>query len=77
MSALMMEAANTSERSVNVFQTTWCNNPEESHQQGNVYEKHIKSVEVHTQYVSPSSSHHAKNLKSNLVPSVLFTCNVS
>jgi hypothetical protein len=29
--ALMMEAASTSETSVNVYQTTWCYNPEDSH----------------------------------------------
>jgi hypothetical protein len=29
--ALMMEAASTSETSVNVYQTTWRNNPEDSH----------------------------------------------
>jgi hypothetical protein len=29
--ALMMEAANTSETSVNVYQTTQCNNPEDSY----------------------------------------------
>jgi hypothetical protein len=28
---LMMEAASTSETSVNFYQTTWCNNPEDSH----------------------------------------------
>jgi hypothetical protein len=27
----MMEAANTSGMSVNVYQITWCNNPEDSH----------------------------------------------
>jgi hypothetical protein len=30
--ALMMEAARTSEMSVNFYQTTWHNNPEDSHQ---------------------------------------------
>jgi hypothetical protein len=29
--ALMMEAAGTSEMSVNFYQTTWHSNPEESH----------------------------------------------
>jgi hypothetical protein len=29
--ALMMEAASTSEISVNFYQTTWYNNPEDSH----------------------------------------------
>jgi DNA-binding IscR family transcriptional regulator len=29
--ALMMEAANTSEKSVNFYQITWRNNPEYSH----------------------------------------------
>jgi hypothetical protein len=29
--ALMMEAASTSETSVNFYQTTWRNNPEHSH----------------------------------------------
>jgi hypothetical protein len=29
--ALMMEAASTSETSVNFYQTTWRNNPEDSH----------------------------------------------
>jgi hypothetical protein len=28
---VMMEAANTSETSVNFYQTTWRNNPEDSH----------------------------------------------
>jgi hypothetical protein len=32
--ALMMEAASTPETSVNVYQTTWRNNPEGSHPQG-------------------------------------------
>jgi hypothetical protein len=31
MSALMMEAASTSETSVNFYQTTQCNNPEDNH----------------------------------------------
>jgi hypothetical protein len=31
---LMMEAANTCETSANFFQTTWRNNPEDSHLQG-------------------------------------------
>jgi hypothetical protein len=31
MIALMMEAARTSETSVNFYQTTQCNNPEDSH----------------------------------------------
>jgi hypothetical protein len=31
LNALMMEAAVTSEMSVNVYQTTWHNNPEDSH----------------------------------------------
>jgi hypothetical protein len=29
--ALMMEAASTSEMSINFYQTTWHNNPEDSH----------------------------------------------
>jgi hypothetical protein len=29
--ALMMEAASTSVTSVNFYQTTWCNNPEDSY----------------------------------------------
>jgi hypothetical protein len=29
--ALMMDAASTSETSVNFYQTTWRNNPEDSH----------------------------------------------
>jgi hypothetical protein len=29
--AMMMEAASTSETSVNFYQTTWRNNPEDSH----------------------------------------------
>jgi hypothetical protein len=29
--AMMVEAANTSETSVNFYQTTWCNSPENSH----------------------------------------------
>jgi hypothetical protein len=29
--ALMMEAVNTSETSINFYQTTWCNIPEDSH----------------------------------------------
>jgi hypothetical protein len=31
ITALMMEAASTSEMSVNIYQTTWCNMPEDSH----------------------------------------------
>jgi hypothetical protein len=31
--ALMMEAASTSEMSVNFYQTTWCYNPADSHLQ--------------------------------------------
>jgi hypothetical protein len=31
MMVLMMEAASTSETSVNFYQTTWSNNPEYSH----------------------------------------------
>jgi hypothetical protein len=31
VNALMMEAATTSETSVNLYHTTWCNNPEDSH----------------------------------------------
>jgi hypothetical protein len=31
ITALMMEAASTSETFVNLYQTTWCNIPEESH----------------------------------------------
>jgi hypothetical protein len=30
-SMVMMEAASTSETSVNFYQTTWCNNPEDNH----------------------------------------------
>jgi hypothetical protein len=30
---LMMEAASTSEISVNIYQIKWCNNPEDSHLQ--------------------------------------------
>jgi hypothetical protein len=29
--ALIIEAASTSEASVNFYQTAWCNNPEDSH----------------------------------------------
>jgi hypothetical protein len=29
--ALMMEAASTTEMTVNFYDTTWCNNPEDSH----------------------------------------------
>jgi hypothetical protein len=29
--ALMMEAANTSETSLNFYQITWCNSPEDYH----------------------------------------------
>jgi hypothetical protein len=28
---MVMEATSTSETSVNFYQTTWCNNPEDSH----------------------------------------------
>jgi hypothetical protein len=31
ITALMMEAASASKMSVNFYQTTWCNNPEDSH----------------------------------------------
>jgi hypothetical protein len=31
--ALMTEAASTSKTSVNFYQTTWCNNPEDNHLQ--------------------------------------------
>jgi hypothetical protein len=31
LAALMMEAASTSGTLVNFYQTTWCNNPEDSH----------------------------------------------
>jgi hypothetical protein len=34
--ALMMEAASTSETSVNFYQTTWCNILEDSHLQGSL-----------------------------------------
>jgi hypothetical protein len=34
---LMMEAASTSETLVNFYQTTWCNNPEDSHLHNNQY----------------------------------------
>jgi hypothetical protein len=34
---LMMEAASTSEMSVNFYQTTWCNIPEDIHLQENTY----------------------------------------
>jgi hypothetical protein len=35
--ALMVEAASTSEMSVNIYQTTWCNNPEDSRLSTSVY----------------------------------------
>jgi hypothetical protein len=56
ISAQMMEAASTSETSVNFFHTTWHNNPEDSHVQDNVFEKDRKSVEVRAQCVSLRSS---------------------
>jgi hypothetical protein len=61
MSVLMMEAASTSEMSVNFFHTTQRNNSEDSHQQGNVFEIERKCVEVCAQCVSPGYSPHAKN----------------
>jgi hypothetical protein len=39
MNALMMEAASTSETSINFLQTTRRNNPEDNHEQGNAFEK--------------------------------------
>jgi hypothetical protein len=47
--ALLMEAASTSETSVNFYQTTLCNNPEDSH--------------LHTRRCKNLKSHH-KNLDS-------------
>jgi hypothetical protein len=41
-----VEAASTSEMSVNFFQTTRLNNPENCHLQGNVFEMDTKSVEA-------------------------------
>jgi hypothetical protein len=64
MRALMMEAASTSEMSVNFFnffRTTRRNNTEDSHLQGNVFETGRKSVAVRAQCVSPCSSPSAKN----------------
>jgi hypothetical protein len=39
--ALMMEAASTCEKSVNLYQTTRCNNPQASHLQKE--EKYVKT----------------------------------
>jgi hypothetical protein len=58
---LDVEAASTSDMSVNFLQTTRRNNPEDSHLQGNVFETDIKSVEVRGQCVSPCYSPRAKN----------------
>jgi hypothetical protein len=41
--ALMMEAASTSEKSVNFYQTTRCNNPEDSHLRTRCYRENLKS----------------------------------
>jgi hypothetical protein len=42
--ALMMEAASTSETSVNFHQTAWCNNPEDSRLHGlTVFENRVLS----------------------------------
>jgi hypothetical protein len=55
--------ASTSEMLVKFFQTALRNNPEDSHLQGNVFEKDRKSAEVHAQCISPCSSPCAKNLQ--------------
>jgi hypothetical protein len=34
---MMIQAASTSETSANLYQTTWCNNPEDSHLQTRVF----------------------------------------
>jgi hypothetical protein len=41
--ALMMAVASTSETSVNVYQTTWCNNPEDSH----LHTRHRENLKSH------------------------------
>jgi hypothetical protein len=45
--ALMMNAANTSEMSVNFYQTTQCDNPEDSHLHTHHHEN-LKSHELRT-----------------------------
>jgi hypothetical protein len=45
--ALMMEATSTSETSVNFYQTTRCNNPEDSQLHGNEPSSFIKYGEFH------------------------------
>jgi hypothetical protein len=41
--ALMMEAASTSEKSVNFYHTTRCNNPEDSH----LHSRRLKNLKFH------------------------------
>jgi hypothetical protein len=58
--ALMMEAAGTSETSVNFCQTTWCNIPEDSH--------------LHTRRLDNMKSQLARKYLWNLIaPSLLDT----
>jgi hypothetical protein len=52
----MMEETIISEMSVNFYQTTQRNNPEDSHVQGSVFYKDRKSVYVRAQCLSPCSS---------------------
>jgi hypothetical protein len=54
---LMMEAVSSSETSVNIYQTTQCNIPEESHLHTNHSENlksHLHNEELHNLYSSPN-----------------------
>jgi hypothetical protein len=48
--ALMMEAAGTSEMSVNFYHAAWCNNPEDSH----LHACHPENFKSHIIAVCPS-----------------------
>jgi hypothetical protein len=46
--SLMMEAASASETSVNLYQTTRCNNSEDNHlHMGSIFERKILSISEH------------------------------
>jgi hypothetical protein len=53
MMALIMEAASTSETSVNFYQTTWLNNPEDSHFHTHCHE----NLNVHYHIFDQNQSH--------------------
>jgi hypothetical protein len=56
--ALMTEAASPSEMSVNFYQTTWCNNPEDSHLQKAVCSTEtLVSAYKSTQYYNPEDQY--------------------